>query len=86
MKSVLIVSSIAAVFCLVAAAATQPDALDGLAFWVRADTGVRADSAQSSGIMSAGEHPSAKSTLFREIRCRVLRGATQMPSSSMCLT
>ena len=40
MKSVLIVSSIAAVFCLVAAAATQPDALDGLAFWVRADTGV----------------------------------------------
>jgi len=40
MKSVLTVSSIAAAFCLGAAAATQPDALDGLAFWVRADTGV----------------------------------------------
>ena len=40
MKSVLTVSSIAAACCLGAAAATQPDALDGLAFWVRADTGV----------------------------------------------
>ena len=45
MKSVITVSSIAVAFCLGAAANTPPDTLEGLAFWVRADTGVTTNAA-----------------------------------------